>query len=124
MIDVSRVLNDPRVSQSFIIFRKSGKWEKGRFVQSENNINMQGVISVAKPKDIEMIPEGDRVGGELAIYSTQEIFTTRKGDTSKQKDSGTSDELLWNGERYKIYSVSPYSDYGYYKAIAMRKASC
>lgn len=124
MIDVSRVLNDPRVSQSFIIFRKSGKWDKGRFVQEEDEINMSGVISVAKPKDIEMIPEGDRVGGELSVYSTQKIFTTRKGDISKQKDSGTSDELLWNEERYKIYSVSPYSDYGYYKAIAMRKASC
>lgn len=124
MIDVSRVLNDPRVSQSFIIFRKSGKWDKGRFVQEEDEINMSGVISVAKPKDIEMIPEGDRVGGELAIYSTQKIFTTRKGDISQQKDSGTSDELLWNEERYKIYSVSPYSDYGYYKAIAMRKDSC
>ncbi|MFV3013563.1 hypothetical protein ACLD43_17580 [Clostridium botulinum] len=124
MIDVSRVLNDPRVSQSFIIFRKSGKWDKGRFVQEEVEINMSGVISIAKSKDIEMIPEGDRVGGELAIYSTQKIFTTRKGDMSQQKDSGTSDELLWNEERYKIYSASPYSDYGYYKAIAMRKASC
>lgn len=123
MINVSRVINDPRVSQSFIIFRKSGKWQKTRFVQSEDKINMSGVISVAKPKDIEMIPEGDRVGGELVIYSTQEMFTTRKGDNSKE-NAGTSDELLWHGERYKIYSVSPYVDYGYYKAIAMRKASC
>lgn len=124
MINVSRVINDPRVSQSFSIFRKKGYWDKGRFAQEEAKINMSGVISVAKPKDIEMIPEGDRVGGELSIYSTQEIFTTRKGDISKEKDSGTSDELLWHGERYKIYSVSPYRDYGYYKAIAMRKASC
>lgn len=122
MINVSRVINDPRVSQTFIIFRKPGKWKRGRFIlqKDEIKINMRGVISVAKPKDIEIIPEGDRVGGELVIYSTQEIFTTRKGE----KDSGTSDELLWHGERYKIYSVSPYVDYGYYKAIAMRKASC
>ncbi|ENK0558917.1 hypothetical protein AB2T19_003769 [Clostridium botulinum] len=121
MINVSRVINDPRVSQTFIIFRKPGKWERGRFIpeKDEIEINMRGVISVAKPKDIEIIPEGDRVGGELVIYSTQEIFTTRK----VEKDSGTSDELLWHGERYKIYSVSPYIDYGYYKVIAMRKAS-
>ncbi|BDR73334.1 hypothetical protein K144316041_20420 [Clostridium tetani] len=124
MINISRVINDPRFSQTFSIFRKSGEWQKGRFVQKEVEIKMTGVITVAKSKDIEMIPEGDRVGGELAIYSTQEIFTTRKGDISKEKHSGTSDELLWHGERYKIYSVSPYRDYGYYKAIAMRKASC
>lgn len=115
MINVSRVMNDSRFSQTFSIFRKSGEWEKGRFNETETELKMQGVVSVAKSKDIEMIPEGDRVGGEMAIHTTQEIFVTNT--------EGTSDELLWNGERYKIYSVSPYSDYGFYKAIAMRKVS-
>lgn len=115
MINVSRVINNPKVSQLFSIFRKTGDWDKGRFVQVENEIKMQGVISIAKPEDIEMIPESDRVGGEMIIHSTEEIFTTN--------DEGTSDELLWNGERYKVHSLGPYKDYGYYKAIAMRKVN-
>lgn len=119
MINVSRVINDPRVCQEFNIYRKEGEWDTGDFIEHETQLQMSGIISVAKAKDIEMIPEGDRVGGELAVYSTKKLFTTRKGE-----NEGTSDELIWNDERYKIYSVSPYCDYGYYKAIAMRKASC
>lgn len=119
MISVKRAINHPKLSQTFIIYRKKGEMIKGRFEQEEIKLKMSGVIGVASPKDIELIPEGDRVGGEIMIHTTREIFVTRKG--SSTKDAGTSDELYWNGERYKIYSVYPYKDYGFYKAIAMRK---
>ncbi len=122
MINVSKVITDPRVAKTFTIYRKSGEWVSGRFEQTENPMQLTGVISVASAREIEQIPEGDRVGGEIVIHCTQEIFTTHTSDTSS--DTGTSDELLWHGDRYKIYSVSPYSDYGYYKAIGQRMASC
>lgn len=114
MINMARAINHPKLSKPFIIYRKKGQMVKGRFVQEEEKkITMNGVVCVASPKDLEMIPEGDRVGGEMKFHTTREVFVTRK--------DGTSDELFWNGERYKIYSVSPYKDYGFYKAIAMRK---
>lgn len=119
MINVSRVVNDPRFSQSFKIYRKSGKWSKGRFEQIEREILMHGVITPAKPKEIEMIPEGDRVGGELSVFTTTQLFTTH----SLENDKGTSDELLWMNERYKIYQVNNLSGYGFYSAIAMRMVS-
>lgn len=119
MITVSRVLNNPKVSTDFIIYRKNGEWINGRFAEVENSITFHGTISVAKPKELEWIPEGDRVGGELSIHCTEEIFTTREGDS--ENEAGTSDELLWNGERYKIYAVNPYGHFGYYSAIAMKK---
>lgn len=31
---------------------------------------MNGVINVASPKDLEMILEGERVGGEMSIHTT------------------------------------------------------
>lgn len=114
MINVSRVINDPRFSRSLTIYRKKGAWGRGRFEGVESELNIQGVISVAKAKDVEMIPECDRIGGEMVIHTTQKIFTTN--------ENGTSDELLWEDERYKIYSVSSYKSYGFYKAIAMRKS--
>ena len=117
MINVSKAIRDPRLSQQITIYRKSGEWNKGRFEQTEQQLSMLGVVSIAKSKDIEMIPEGDRVGGEIVIHTLEKIFVTHNSDNNK----GTSDEILWDGERYKIYSVSPYMQYGYYKAIAMRK---
>lgn len=115
-VNVSRVVLSPKLSQTFSVFRQTGKFVRGRPSQAESEIKLRGVIKPAKAQEIEMIPEGDRVGGEVVIYATEKLRVT--------SESGTSDEVLWNGDRYKIYSVSPYSDYGYYKAIAVRKESC
>lgn len=120
MINVSRIVNDYRFSQSFKVFRKSGEWVKGRFVQSESEIILNGVIAPAKPKEIEMIPEGDRIGGEISIYTTNKLDVTRALGNGEK---GTSDEIEWQGERYKLYQVNDYSQYGYYSAIAMRLVS-
>lgn len=119
LISVSRVINDPRFSQSFKVFRKSGEWLKGRFIQNEVEINISGVITPAKAKEIEMIPEGDRVGGEISIHATSKLNVTR----ALENEEGTSDEVEWQGERYKLYQVNNYSQYGYYSAIAMRLVS-
>lgn len=119
MIDLSSAVTDPRFAQPFPVYRKNGEWIKGRFEQVENEIKMIGTISIASAKQIEFIPEGDRIGGEIVIHCVKELYTSRNAPN----ESGTADELLWHGERYKIYSVNPYSDYGYFSAIGQRLAS-
>lgn len=119
MINVAHAVNDPRFSQSFKVFRKSGEWEKGRFVEEEKELNFTGVIAPSKPKEIEMIPEGDRVGGEITIHTTRKLYTTHSTEDNK----GTSDQIEWQGERYKLYQVNDFSQYGYYSAIGMRLVS-
>lgn len=122
MIDLSLVVLDSRFAQSFTVHRKSGKWNAGRFEQLEIPIVMSGTIGIASDQEINQIPEGDRVGGEILIHTKEKIFITRTDEVEDK--SGTSDELEWHGDRYKIYSVSDYSDYGYYKSIGQRMASC
>ncbi|KAI3344449.1 hypothetical protein FC831_14505 [Clostridium botulinum] len=119
MINVSRAVNDPRISEPFKVFRKSGEWIKGRFIQEEKEIGMSGVIVPATNKEIEMIPEGDRTKGEISIHTTKELYTTH----SEANEEGTSDEIEWEGERYKIYSLGNYKKYGYWFAIGMRLVS-
>lgn len=123
MINVSKTVNDPRFSQKFKVLRKSGEWIRGRFEESEKEISMIGVITPSKPKEIEMIPEGDRVGGEITIHTTRKLYTTRSIESETENNQGTSDVIEWQGERYKIYSVNDYSQYGYYQAIGMRLVS-
>lgn len=116
MINVSRVIKDTRFTQDFNLVRKEGKFIKGRFEEVEVQISLSGIIKPSSAKEIEMIPEGDRIlGGEITIHTLSELKITNK--------DGTSDEVLWNGERYKLYAVFPYKDYGFYKAIAIRKES-
>ncbi|MBX4266541.1 hypothetical protein [Clostridium estertheticum] len=123
MINVERVVNG-RNSQPFIVYRKSGSWVAGRWVQTEEPIPLTGTITVAKEKDLQQVPEGDRVGGEIAVYCTKALYTTRAADDPiTSTKPGTSDEVLWQGERYRLFTLSPYMDYGYYKGVGIRMAS-
>ncbi|QDX92065.1 hypothetical protein EEL30_06595 [Brevibacillus laterosporus] len=114
MIDVSEVITDPDFAQSFTVHRKSGEWIAGRSVSSDASITMTGIVTVADAKTLEQLPEGDRVTGLMCFYSTHELFTTR--------EQGTSDQLEWRKELYRVKQVFPYGDYGYFKAIGQRMA--
>lgn len=122
MINVSFLITDPAFAQTIKVYRKTGDWApNGEFVITENEIQMTGVISIANAKQIEFIPEGDRIGGEIAIHTLEALYNSRNATETEQ--AGVSDEILWHGDRYKIYQVNEYSDYGYYFAIGQRKAS-
>lgn len=120
MIDLSSVVIDARIAQTFTVERKTGQWVAGRFQINEPiKIKMTGIISIANAKQIEFIPEGDRIGGEIAIHTTQPLYNSRNATATQ--DAGISDEILWHDDWYKIYQVNEYSDYGYYFAIGQRK---
>lgn len=115
MIDVSEVITDPDFAQTYVVHRQAGNWEKGRWVRSDEiPIKVIGVVTVADAKTLEQLPEGDRVTGLMCFYATQELFETR--------EEGTSDQLEWRGERYRLKRVFPYGDYGYFKAVGERMA--
>ena len=118
MINVTDVLHDPDIAQTFYVHRKSGEWVAGRFVQTnsdEARLKFHGVVTVASDKDLQQVPEGDRVKGAMCFITDKEIYVTREDNTS-----GTSDEVEWRGCRYKINAVAPWFDYGYNKAIGSR----
>jgi hypothetical protein len=118
MLDVSRVLYNPRFNQPFQIYRKNGAWDHGRFVESEAQvIPFNGVVTPASAEEIMQLPEGDRSTSMMCFYSTQEIFVTHIDDG--QGYAGTSDELLWRSHRYRITNVNQYDDYGYFKAYGV-----
>lgn len=121
MINLSRVITDPRIAQKkpFTVYRKSGDWQGGRWVQAETPISMQGIITPATAKDITQVPEGDRTGGELTILTLEPVYVTHLDDNFK----GTSDEILWNNERYRVFNVFPWNEFGFYHAIAIRMIS-
>lgn len=113
MINLRRVVTNPNFTSRFTVYRKSGQWTiKGKFEQTETSFNASGVVTIAKGTDLNMIPEGDRVGGEILISSITKLYPT--------KSDGTSDEILWNGERYRVYSAKDDSRWGFYKAICQR----
>lgn len=110
-INVSRVIKSPKFAQPYTIFRKSGEWIEGRFVQTETQINVMHIVTSPSSKDLLQTPEADRISGVMCFHSTQEIFETR--------ESGTSDEILWNKTRYRIFKIVPWPNFGYWKAFGV-----
>ena len=118
MLDVSPVLGNPDLVQTFMVFRSSGQFALGGWQENTpTQIPMQGVVTIADTETLEMMPEGDRVTGAMTFYSTSEVFRTHN-----DSQAGTSDYIQWRGQNYRVMHVWPYADYGYWKALAVRMA--
>jgi len=115
VINVTEVVLDDDFVQPFTVLRSSGQQGPDGWINNETSIAIYGVVSVARFRDLMMIPEGDRVTGAMVFHSDQPIYLTRIG-----ANQGISDIIVWRGEQYKVSTLAPYSDYGYYKAIAVR----
>jgi hypothetical protein len=120
IINVSRIIKSPKFAQEYSVFRKSGAWVNHRWVPSETEIKIIGVVTAPNAKEILQIPEGDRITGVMCFHSTQELFTSRVTENG----SGTSDEIVWRGNRYRVSQVMPWADFGYWKAFGVRMEGC
>jgi len=124
MLDVSRVVLSPFAAQPvpFTVTRKTGAWVLGNFVSSSETLPMSGSIQPLNSRDLEQVPEGDRVTGMIKIYTTEPLYTTQEDDTVSGEDGMLSDEVTWKGQQWKILNIpGNFSDFGYYKSIATRK---
>ncbi|MDQ7094211.1 hypothetical protein REC12_11485 [Desulfosporosinus sp. PR] len=119
MLNMSRLLYNKRFSQSFLVCRKVGSWDHGKFVASclIPAPILTGVVLPASAKEILQFPEGDRSTSMMVFYSEKEILVTHINDG--QGNPGTSDEIYWNGNNYKILNVNQFGDFGFYKAYGV-----
>ena len=113
MIDVSELLNDPDLCESFMITRTTGTFQIGGWVKSVPQvIQAYGAVRNTSGKELEMIPEADRVKNSLTFRSITPMFIT------SEANSQISDVLSFHGEQYRVLAVKDYSSQGYYLAIA------
>ncbi len=124
--DLSFVIDDGVLSESYNIIRSIGQFAIGGWTTSNNTVPGYGVVSVATPEDLEMIEEGDRVTGAMVFHSQQRIYETQldgEGGGPEVLGGGTqrvSDIMFWNYQRWRVLHVYPYPNRNYWKAIAVR----
>ena len=112
MIDVSEIVSDPDFAQPFTINRQTGVFVLGGYTTTSTPIPAGGVITVASERDLDQVPEGDRVRGAMLFYSHSQMNVT--------PESGTSDTITLRGDSYRVVKVWPYADYGFWKALGVR----
>lgn len=117
MIDLSAPVLAPELAQSFTILRSTGQFLNGVWKSTEIKVNAYGVISVAKAKELQMIPEADVIHGAMVFHVEQPIYTTNQ---SGPEQGHSSDILIWRGKKFRVLQVAQYEDYNFWRAIATR----
>lgn len=116
-MDLSDVVSDSDLAETYTIQRITGSFQAGGWVaNSPVSIPAYGVVSVATQEDLDAVPEGDKITGGMVFHSTQQMFVT------KSSTNQTSDQLLWQGDLWRVYSVGNYSNRQYWRALAARMA--
>lgn len=122
MINLALIVSDPDFAQPLIITRSSGgSWQLGNWVDATQQVNWFGIVQPATPEELEQVPEGDRVKGAMSFHSEQVIYETHTNGPT-DSNAGISDLITWQNQTYRIVKVFPWEDFGYYKAIAVRKS--
>lgn len=118
MIDVSEVVLDPDFAENFVIKRSSGSYQLDGWVDVITTVPMYGAIQPSSSKDLDQVPEGDRIKGAITVWSTQPIYTTRRGTGAN--DGGLSDIIVWQGEDHRVAGLLPWNENGFFRAVAVR----
>ena len=113
-LDVSRVVKNPALQQSFTIqrntyaFANEGEWT----LQGTENIGAKGVVTPSSAKDrTEFLPEGQREVAAITIYSPVAI-------NNADGNSTEADVIIWNGNYYRVQFSKPWASYGYWIVVA------
>lgn len=116
MVNVGKVIRSKRLGcQIITVKRYAASWNNGAYSRDEDApiiLQTSAIVTVAKPKDLELVPEGDRITGAMKFLTNVELHATN--------GEAISDELEWRGARFKILTVTPNVDYGFYRSIGVR----
>jgi len=79
MISVQEVILDFDMTapEPFTILRSTGEFVSGGFESSTTSIQIWGPVQQASNKEIQMLPEADRVGSIRAFWSRVPVYLTR-----------------------------------------------
>jgi hypothetical protein len=122
MINLASIVSDPDFAQALTVTRSNGgSWQLGNWINNTESINWFGIVQPSTPEELEQVPEGDRVKGAMSFHSEQVIYETHT-DGPTDPNAGISDLITWQNQIYRIVKVFPWEDFGYYKAIGVRKS--
>ena len=113
MVNVSGALF--RFLQPITVNRQNGSWVQGVWTPgAPQAIAMQAVVTVPDATELQMLPEGDQEAGaiEVYVYAPNALYVT--------SDNGTSDQIVWNGNTWRVMRVWDLTAYGYWRAIAVK----
>ncbi len=114
-MNVGRVLFRAALTQPITVYRQNGSWIGGRWTPgSPLPIPMQAVVNVPSGDTLDMLSQADQESGAI------EVFVPAPLHLELTQATGTSDQIQWNGDTYRVMHVWDWSANGYVKALAVK----
>ena len=112
-INVVELMSDPDFASTFLVRRPRGdRDDAGVFqVLDYTDITMVGVVQPADPAAVAMLPEGERLGNVIEVWSAAEI---RTGDAAES----LADMIVVDGETFRVIKSEDWSANGYSHVFA------
>lgn len=109
MIEVNDIVGQALFSapEPFVILRSQGSWVPGGFGSTVTSIVSSGPVQRATDKEIDIVPEADRVNGVMAFWSLIPIYPTRGAIGQVQAVQQVIPQGVYPGFDYVLDPVPP-----------------
>ena len=115
MLNVARVVNNPRLTREFIVRRPGPSAFDATGVavmDSYQDVPFRGVVQPATPKQLELLPSGTNEKDVISVWSTAEI---RIDDSQGQM----TDVMVIDGRSYRVTKLLDWGLNGYWQALCV-----
>lgn len=120
-MEIRDLMFDPDFADFYKVKRRKIMWINGRpKVIEENILNFYGPVQPASPRELKQFPEGDRQKGIVKFFCSPPnmiYITDIKGSDKEEDITFLSDEILYQGYRYKVLQSAYWGRYGYIRAF-------
>ena len=114
-INVSEALDMDTAEIILIERTREGEYVDGIYVKG-TPLNFKALASVQQPtpKQLEILPEGERDSDAKLFISNKPLRTT------SDRDGTIADIVIYKGDRYKLIRAGDWSSYGHTQAFGVR----
>lgn len=113
--DIVELLNDPDFVTEFTLGISTGvRHNDGRFINEVSLHYKKGVIQPANSKDTQYLIDGDKHRQTIKVYAGEYLSPVDK------RVPQLGDTICWHCNDYRVVNVDDWSQYGYWKAIAVQ----
>lgn len=106
LLDVSEVLTDPDFMDSGLICYRLTQivGNNGMATNTETQFTFSAVVTSASGFELNREPDGEFIKGLITVHTK---FSLQDGAAGL-----TADEILWQGKRYTVEKIEPYTHFG------------
>lgn len=105
------------MSEMMTVLRSQGVFVLGGWTDTKVTLNITGTIGVASPEDVDMEEDADWIRAARVLVTQYQLYRTH---ANGNQQPGTSDIVVYNNQQFRVMSVFPYSNRGFWKAVIVR----